>query len=184
MIWSSNIFKNKSVIIDNLFRNDDEVYLHYFFKENLKNNNYEFTAYLIHLEKYNNGDHSYPWLQFPDNDYPNIEIEQDDEDIIPLIIKSSYTIVTGSDKVPSHLLESISKIFSPEAIGEIKTVYWRKGRNWEQKRNGQVLKTGNYITIPKKYLEEIKDKYKLVWYLNYGYQRVIIDVLEKRIIEL
>lgn len=179
-----NIFKNKSVIIDNLFRNDDEVYLHYFFKENLKNNNYEFTAYLIHLEKYNNGDHSYPWLQFPDNDYPNIEIEQDDEDIIPLIIKSSYTIVTGSDKVPSHLLESISKIFSPEAIGEIKTVYWRKGRNWEQKRNGQVLKTGNYITIPKKYLEEIKDKYKLVWYLNYGYQRVIIDVLEKRIIEL
>jgi hypothetical protein len=179
-----NIFKNKSVIIDNLFRNDDEVYLHYFFKENLKNNDYEFTAYLIHLEKYNNGDHSYPWLQFPDNDYPNIEIEQDDEDIIPLIIKSSYSIVTGSDKVPSHLLESISKIFSPEAIGEIKTAYWRKGRNWEQKRNGQVLKTGNYITIPKKYLEEIKDKYKLVWYLNYGYQRVIIDVLEKRIIEL
>ncbi|MBF2025059.1 hypothetical protein H0I72_11530, partial [Flavobacterium psychrophilum] len=183
-----NIFEKKSVVIDNLFRNDDEIYLHYFFKENLKNNDYckdyELTAYLIHIDKYNNGDHSYPWLQFPDNDYPNTEMEQYDEDVVPLIIKSSYSIVTGSDKVPSHILESIFNIFPREAIAKIKTAYWRKGRNWEQKRNGQALKTGNYITIPKKYLEEIKDKYKLVWCLNYGYNRVIIDVLEKRIIEL
>ena len=183
-----NIFKKKSVLIDNLFRNDDEVYLYYFFKENVKNKDYrkdyELTAYLIHLDKYNNGDHSYPWLQFPDNDYPNIEIEQYDEDVVPLIVKSSYSMVTGSDKVPSHLSESIFNVFPQEAIAKIKTVYWRKGRNWEQKRNGQALKTGNYITIPKKYLEEIKGKYKLVWYLNYGYNRVIIDVLEKRVIEL
>lgn len=183
-----DIFEKKSLAIDNLFRNDDEVYLHYFFKENLKNNDYrndyEFKAYLIPSEKYNNGDYSYPWLQFPENDYPSIEIEQDDEDVIPLIIKPCYSIVTGSDLVPSHLSANISKVFSPEALGEIKRAYWRKGRNWEQKRNGQELKTGNYITIPKKYLEEIKDKYKLVWYLNYGYRRIIIDVLEKRIIEL
>lgn len=187
-----NIFEKKSLISDGLFRKDNDVYLHYFFKENLKedlqNNklrdNYELTAYLIHKEKYNNGDHSYPWLQFPVNDYPNIEIEQDDEDVVPLIIKSSYSTVTGSDLVPAHLLENISKVFSSEAQGEIKRSYWRTGRNWDQKNNGQPLKTGSYITIPKKYLEEIKDKYKLVWYLNYGYKRIIIDVLEERIIEL
>ena len=183
-----NIFEKKSVKINDLFRNDDEIYLHYFFKENLKNKDYpkdyEITAYLIHFDKYDNGDHSYPWLQFPDNDFPNTEIEQYDEDVVPLIVKSSYSMVTGSDKVPSQILESISNVFSHGAIAEIKTAYWRKGRNWEQKRNGQALKSGNYITIPKKHLEEIKGKYKLIWYLNYGYNRVIIDVLEKRIIEI
>lgn len=182
-----NIFENKIPSINGLFNNEKEIYLHYLYnetsKDNLPSSRYHLTAYLVDCNA-KIEDLLFPWIQFPSNDYPDYETQSDTDNVTSLIIRSSYEIAVGSDLVPSQIADNISQSFSSNAIKDIKCLYWREGRNWDKINNGQPLKIGYNITIPEKHLKDISEKLKLVWLINHGYRRVMIDVSEKKIIEI
>ncbi len=72
----------------------------------------------------------------------------------------------------------------PEIFESIKRSYWRRGRNWENRRQGVAQKTGYFTTINKNVVDKIRTKYKLIWQIYSGYNSKYIDVFaEKDIIK-
>jgi len=140
----------------------------------------ELTSYLIPIDKYSSKGHSYPSPIFAANNYPTIINSGEDENVIPLFIKGIYaSSFTGSELVPSVIDETSIRI--PDIIKtDTKSRYWRKGRNWNQKRQGVAQETGYYTTIPEKQIESLKQDYKLIWQIFYGRQLKYIDCFEQK----
>ncbi len=138
----------------------------------------ELTAYLIPMAKFSAKRHSYPWPTFPANGYPDSVYEE--EDIIPLFIKSEYAgNVTGSELVPA-VMTTILGTLIPNLKDNTRSVYWRKGRNWDNREQGVAEKTGYYTTVTKAKIETLKAGYKLIWQISFGYNSRYIDVFEQK----
>jgi hypothetical protein len=142
------------------------------------NEKIELTAYLIPLDKYNEKGHSYPWPTFPANSYP-LSYEED-EDAIPFFIKSEHAKnVTGSELVPAELNSNINKLI-PEILNSTTSTYWRRGRNWDNRKQGEAQQTGYFTTISANEIVGLKSKYKLIWQIYFGYNSRYIDVFEQK----
>lgn len=139
----------------------------------------EVTAYLIPVAKFSAKPNSYPWPTFPANSYPGSVFEKE-EDVIPLFIKSEYAgNVTGSELVPAVMTATLGALI-PNLEDCIKSVYWRKGRNWGNREQGVAEKTGYYTTVTKDKIETLKSGYKLIWQISFGYKSRYIDVFEQK----
>lgn len=138
----------------------------------------ELTAYLITLEKYSEMEFSYPWPTFPANSYP--DSYEDSEDLIPLFVKSEYAgNVTGSEIVPAEINSYINNLI-PEITKSTISTYWRRGRNWDNRKQGLAQQTGYFTTISKDAIDMLKIKYKLIWQIYHGYDCRCIDVSEQK----
>ncbi|MCU7695438.1 hypothetical protein ACFSPU_12760 [Haoranjiania flava] len=162
---------------------DDELPLNYYATQHSESRRsgkekIELTAYLIPMAKFSAKRHSYPWPTFPANGYPDSVYEE--EDIIPLFIKSEYAgNVTGSELVPA-VMTTILGTLIPNLKDNTKSVYWRKGRNWDNREQGVAEKTGYYTTVTKAKIETLKAGYKLIWQISFGYDSRYIDVFEQK----
>lgn len=163
---------------------DGELPLNYYAKEHLESRRgakekIELTAYLIPMAKLSTKRHSYPWPNFPANGYPDSVYEKQ-EDIIPLFIKCEYAgNVTGSELVPA-VMTTILGTLIPNIEDNTKSVYWRNGRNWDNREQGVAEKTGYYTTVIKDRIETLKSGYKLIWQISFGYKFRYIDVFEQK----
>lgn len=162
---------------------DDELPLNYYATQHSESRRsgkekIELTAYLIPMAKFSAKRHSYPWPTFPANGYPDSVYEE--EDIIPLFIKSEYAgNVPGSELVPA-VMTTILGTLIPNLKDNTKSVYWRKGRNWDNREQGVAEKTGYYTTVTKAKIETLKAGYKLIWQISFGYDSRYIDVFEQK----
>jgi hypothetical protein len=139
----------------------------------------ELTAYLIPVAKFSAKRYSYPWPTFSANGYPN-SVSEKEEDVIPLFIKSEYASnVTGSELVPAVMTATLGTLI-PNLKDNTQSVYWRKGRNWDNRAQGVAEKTGYYTTVTKDKIETLKDAYKLIWQISFGYKFKYIDVFEQK----
>lgn len=139
----------------------------------------ELTAYLIPVAKFSAKRHSYPWPTFAANGYP-VNVSEEDEDIIPLFIKSEFAgNVTGSELVPAVMTATLGTLI-PNLKANTKSIYWRKGRNWNNREQGVAEKTGYYTTVTKDKIEMLKTRYKLIWQISFGYKSKYIDVFEQK----
>jgi DNA polymerase III delta prime subunit len=139
----------------------------------------ELTAYLIPVAKFSAKHHSYPWPTFSANGYPDC-VSEEEEDVIPLFIKSEYAgNVTGSELVPAVMTATLGTLI-PNLKDNTKSIYWRKGRNWDNREQGVAEKTGYYTTITKDKIETLKAGYKLIWQIYFGYNFRYIDVFEQK----
>lgn len=142
------------------------------------NKKIELTAYLIPLDKYSEKGYSYPWPTFPANSYPTSY--EEDEDVIPFFVKSEYAEnVTGSELVPAGLNSNINELI-PGIVNSIKSTYWRRGRNWDNRRQGVAQQTGYFTTISKDAITLLESKYKLIWQIYHGYDSKYIDAFEQK----
>lgn len=142
------------------------------------NKKIELTAYLIPLDKYSEKGYSYPWPTFPANSNPTSY--EEDEDVIPFFVKSEYAEnVTGSELVPAELNSNINKLI-PGIVNSITSTYWRRGRNWDNRRQGVAQQTGYFTTISKDAIILLKSKYKLIWQIYHGYDSKYIDAFEQK----
>jgi len=142
------------------------------------NEKIELTAYLIPLEKYSGKKHSYPWPTFSANSYPASYKES--KNVIPFFVKSEYTeSVTGSGLVPAEMNSSINELI-PGITDNISSIYWRRGRNWDNRKQGVAQQTGYLATISKDGFDILKSKYKLIWQIYRGYDSKYIDVFEQK----
>ena len=163
---------------------DEELPLNYYATEHSESRRsakekIELTAYLIPVSKFSAKRHSYPWPTFPANGYPGI-VSEEEEDVIPLFIKSEYAgNVTGSELVPAVMNATLGALI-PNLKGNTKSVYWRKGRNWDNRKQGVAEKTGYYTTVTKDKIETLKAGYKLIWQISFGYKSRYIDVFEQK----
>ena len=131
------------------------------------------------MAKFSAKRHSYPRPTFAANGYPD-SASDDEEDVIPLFFKSEYTgNVTGSDLVPA-VMNATLNILIPNFRDNTKSVYWRKGRNWDNREQGVAEKTGYYTTVTKDKIETLKSTYKLIWQISFGYNSRYIDVFEQK----
>lgn len=139
----------------------------------------ELTAYLIPVAKFSAKRYSYPWPTFSANGYPS-NVSEKEEDVIPLFIKSEYAgNVTGSELVPAVMNSTLGTLI-PNLKDNTKSVYWRKGRNWDNRAQGVAEKTGYYTTVTKDKIETLKAGYKLIWQISFGYKFKYIDVFEQK----
>lgn len=139
----------------------------------------ELTAYLIPVTKFEVKGHSYPWPTFAANGYPG-NVSEEEEDVIPLFIKSEFAgNVTGSELVPAVMTATLGTLI-PNLKDNTKSVYWRKGRNWDNREQGVAEKTGYYTTVTKDKIETLKAGYKLIWQISFGYKTKYIDVFEQK----
>lgn len=138
----------------------------------------ELTAYLIPVAKFSAKRHSYPWPTFAANGYP--DSVSDEEDVIPLFIKSEYADnVTGSELVPAVMNATLGTLI-PNLKDNTKSIYWRKGRNWDHREQGVAEKTGYYTTVTKDKIETLKFGYKLIWQIYYRNDFRYIDMFEQK----
>lgn len=164
---------------------NDELPLNYYATEHSESgrsskNKIELTTYLIPKAKFSAKQLSYPWPTFAANGYPDIFSDIEKENVIPLFIKSEYAgNITGSELVPAAMNVSLAPLI-PVFKGNTRSVYWRKGRNWDNKEQGVAEKTGYYTTIMKDKMEILKSKYKLIWQIYLGYDSKYIDVFEQK----
>lgn len=139
----------------------------------------ELTAYLIPVAKFSAKRHSYPWPTFAANGYPG-NVSEEDEDVIPLFIKSEFAgNVTGSELVPAVMTATLGTLI-PNLKDNTKSIYWRKGRNWDNREQGVAEKTGYYTIVTKDKIETLKAGYKLIWQISFGYKSKYIDVFEQK----
>ncbi|GAB3754843.1 S1 family peptidase [Spirosoma pomorum] len=139
----------------------------------------ELTAYLIPVEKFSAKRYSYPWPTFSANGYPS-SVSEKEEDVIPLFIKSRYAgSVTGSELVPAVMTATLGTLI-PNLKDNTQSVYWRKGRNWDNRVQGVAEKTGYYTTVTKDKIETLKAGYKLIWQVSFGHKSKYIDVFEQK----
>lgn len=139
----------------------------------------ELTAYLIPVAKFSAKRHSYPWPTFAANGYP-VNVSEEDEDVIPLFIKSEFAgNVTGSELVPALMTTTLGTLI-PNLKDNTKSIYWRNGRNWDNREQGVAKKTGYYTTVTKDKIETLKAGYKLIWQISFGYKSKYIDVFEQK----
>jgi len=143
---------------------------------------FDITAFLIKKDNKAPEELIYPLFNFPSNGYPDEAIYNEAESAIPLIAKSNYDVIPGSDYVPSLLLPSARKFLTPKALSSISYRYWRFGRNWKKNRMGSPCKSGYAILIPNHELKELKENYKLIWVVRSNFKSVLIDVFAKKII--
>lgn len=140
----------------------------------------ELTSYLIPLNEYDNKRQSYPWPTFQANCYPDNTSNDENKTVIPLFIKSDYPgSVTGSELVPAAMNKNIKDLF-PELLKMCRSVYWRKGRNWDNRMQGVAQQTGYFTVIPKNEADVFKANYKLIWQIYYGYNSKYFDVFEQK----
>jgi|GEM_PF-833682 len=138
----------------------------------------ELTAYLIPVAKFAAKHHSYPWPTFPANSYPD-NASHENEDVIPLFIKSEYAgDVPGSELIPAIMTGTLGTLI-PNINENIKSLYWRQGRNWDNRELGVAEKTGYYTTVTKEKIKTLKADYKLIWQISNGYKFKYIDVFEQ-----
>ncbi|MDT0641623.1 serine protease [Zunongwangia sp. F363] len=179
-----NLFSEGKMEFEKLFF-EGEIVLNYFstkYAESRRSSNekIELTSYLIPLDKYKNDRHSYPWLTFSANRNPYATNYEDDKIVIPFFIKSEYAgNVTGSELVPAIINPNIKTLIK-DIASDIKSVYWRRGRNWDNHMQGVALKTGYFYTIPENSINILKAKYKLILQVYYGYEFKYIDVFEQK----
>ncbi|GAB3716355.1 hypothetical protein GCM10027592_57590 [Spirosoma flavus] len=139
----------------------------------------ELTAYLIPVAKFSAKRYPYPLPTFSANGYPS-SVSEKEEDVIPLFIKSEYAgNVTGSELVPAVMTATLSTLI-PNLKDNTQSVYWRKGRNWDNRAQGVAEKTGYYTTVTKDKIETLKAGYKLIWQVSFGYKFKYIDVFEQK----
>jgi len=139
----------------------------------------ELNTYLIPVAKFSAKRHSYPWPTFAANGFPGNDSEKE-KDVIPLFIKSEYAgNVTGSELVPAIMTATLGTLI-PNLKDNTKSVYWRKGRNWDNRKKGVAERTGYYTTVTKGKIETLKTRYKLVWQISFGYKTKYIDVFEQK----
>lgn len=139
----------------------------------------ELTSYLIPVAKFSSKRHSYPWPTFAANSYPD-SVSHEEEDVIPLFIKSEFAgNVTGSELVPAVMTATLGTLI-PNLKDNTESVYWRKGRNWDNRKQGVAEKTGYYTTVAKDKIETLKAGYKLIWQISFGYKSKYIDVFEQK----
>ncbi|GGK72072.1 hypothetical protein ACD591_05210 [Rufibacter glacialis] len=138
----------------------------------------ELTAYLIPVAKFSSKHPSYPRPTFAANSYPSTVSEE--EDVIPLFIKSEYAgNVAGSELVPAIMNATLNTLI-PNFKDNTISVYWRKGRNWDNREQGVAENTGYYTTVIKGKIETLKSEYKLIWKIYYGYDPKYVDVFEQK----
>lgn len=178
-----DFFETGNIAFDKLLVNN-ELPLNYYATEHSESRRsskekIELTAYLIPVAKFSAKRHSYPWPTFPANAYPGI-VSEKEEDVIPLFIKSEYAgNVTGSELVPAVMTATLGTLI-PNLKDNTKSVYWRKGRNWDNREQGVAEKTGYYTTVTKDRIETLKSGYKLIWQISFGYKFRYIDVFEQK----
>ncbi|MDN3709422.1 hypothetical protein QW060_20650 [Myroides ceti] len=178
-----DFFETGNIAFDKLLVNN-ELPLNYYATEHSESRRsskekIELTAYLIPVAKFSVKRHSYPWPTFPANAYPGI-VSEKEEDVIPLFIKSEYASnVTGSELVPAVMTATLGTLI-PNLKDNTKSVYWRKGRNWDNREQGVAEKTGYYTTVTKDRIETLKSGYKLIWQISFGYKFRYIDVFEQK----
>lgn len=144
------------------------------------NEKIELKAYLIPVAKFSAKHHSYPWPTFASNRYPSTVSEE--EDVIPLFVKSDTAgSVTGSELVPDVMTTTLGGLI-PNFKDYTKSIYWRNGRNWDNREQGIAEKTGYYTTVSKEKMEMLKTGYKLIWQISFGYKVKFIDVFEQKVI--
>jgi hypothetical protein len=104
----------------------------------------------------------------------------EEDDVIPLFIKSEYAgNVTGGELVPAVMNPTLCALF-PNLKDNIKSVYWRKGRNWENRKQGVAEKTGYFTTLTRDKIESMKSGYKLIWQIYFAGNSRYIDVFEQK----
>lgn len=178
-----DFFETGNIAFDKLSINN-ELPLNYYATKHSEsrrsdNEKIELTAYLIPVAKFSAKRHSsFPWPTFAANSYPGTVSEE--EDVIPLLIKSEYAgNVTGSELVPAVITATLGTLI-PSLKDNTKSVYWRKGRNWDNRKQGVAEKTGYYTTVTKDKIEKLKAGYKLIWQISFGYKSKYIDVFEQK----
>lgn len=141
----------------------------------------EISAYLIPVDKFTLSGYSYPWPTFFENNYPDDTLNIRDGDVIPIFINStdSGNSVTGSDLVPAGINSHAVKLI-PDILSGEKSVYWRRGRNWDNRRQGVAQQTGYFTTISKNKIDTIKSDYKLILKIYRGGNYKYIDVFEQK----
>jgi len=178
-----DFFETGNISFDKLLVNN-ELPLNYYATEHSESlgsakTKIELTAYLIPVAKFSAKHHSYPWPTFSANSYPG-SVSNEEENVIPLFIKSQYAgNVTGSELVPAVMNATLG-VLIPNLKDNTKSVYWRKGRNWDNREQGVAEKTGYYTTVTKDKIETLKVGYKLIWQISFGYKSRYIDVFEQK----
>lgn len=178
-----DFFETDNIAFDKLLINNDIVLDYYAIEHSESSRSVkeeiELTSHLIPVAKFSAKRHSYPRPTFAANGYPD-SASDDEEDVIPLFFKSEYTgNVTGSDLVPA-VMNATLNILIPNFRDNTKSVYWRKGRNWDNREQGVAEKTGYYTTVTKDKIETLKSTYKLIWQISFGYNSRYIDVFEQK----
>lgn len=137
----------------------------------------ELTSYLIPVDKFNENDHFYPLPTFQGNSYP---APYEDKDSIPFFVKSEYAeSFTGSGLVPAEINSNINRVI-PGITNGINLTYWRRGRNWDNRMQGEAQQTGYFATLSKDAVDELKSKYKLIWLIFHKYDLKYIDVFDQK----
>lgn len=182
------IFEKNEIDFAKLLINN-EIPLNYYSRKHKESRSHpydriELNSYLIPATKHSSKGYSYSWLTFPANSFPDASQIRDYEEVIPLFIRSEMSSnITGSDLVPSILNTYSAKL--PEALeSSIKSNYWRRGRNWNQRRRGIADRTGYYTTISKEQIRTIKSEYKLILQIYYNHKSIYIDFFEQKEIKL
>lgn len=185
--WFNLLFSEGSDGWDSMFDGENAI-IHYYDKtySHAKRDydEVEVVAYLVPLTEFDKGNHYFPWETYRSNGYPADKTEPTESGIIPLVITSDNSgTVTGSEVVLSYPNTSFIETINLEKEDKPKKAYWRNGRNWEQKRLGASERTGYSVSIPKHVIERFRDKYKLIWDIDYNFKTIRIDVFDKKIIE-
>lgn len=184
------IFDTGNIDFDKLLVNG-EVPLNYYTTEYIEsrkssNNSIELFAYLVPNSNFSKGKYYYHTPTFYANCLPDYILEDEgaeDHDVISLFIKSEYPKgFTGSDLVPAEINPTAIQMFT-DLKDKCNSVYWRNGRNWDQREEGVAEKTGYFTTINREQIENFKSDYKLIWQIFYGYDYRLIDVFEQVEIE-
>lgn len=138
----------------------------------------ELTSYLIPLDQQGDDGYSYPYPTFAANNYPLLYKEN--KAVIPLFITSEYAgNVSGSEIIPAEINPYINKII-PDLKDSALSIYWRKGRNWDNRMQGAAEQTGYFTTLSREKVDLLKSKYKLIWQIYVGYNCKHIDVFEQK----
>lgn len=176
-----DIFDTGNIDFDKLIVNG-EIPLNYCTTEYLESRkssdkSIELFAYLVPNSKFSKKQY-YHTPSFSANCLPSYVLEEDAEenDVISLVIKSENPKgFTGSDLVPAEINPTVFQTFT-DLRDKYNAVYWRNGRNWDQRAEGVAEKTGYFTTINREQIENFKSEYKLIWKIYYGYDYRIIDV--------
>jgi hypothetical protein len=178
-----DIFDTGNIAFDKLLVND-EIPLNYYATEYLESHNssnksIELFAYLVPNSKFSKGQYYYHTPTFSANCLPSYILEDEDSEehnVISLVVKSEYPKgFIGSDLVPAEINPTAIQMFT-DLKDKYNSVYWRNGRNWDQREEGVAEKTGYFTTINREQIENFKSDYKLIWQIYYGYEYRLIDV--------
>ena len=142
------------------------------------NEEIQLTSYLIPLQTFSEKITWLPQPTFSANDYPKYS-EPDNDALVVFLKSDNASGITGSDLVPSELNPAIIKIV-PGIIDGLSSTYWRRGRNWDNRRLGEAQFTGHFSTVSESNLDPLKDRFKLIWKIYFDHNIKYIDVFEQK----